>query len=141
MRKLTKAEAKEKDELLEKLRAAEGRIEDAMAILQTRIDEIWEKEVQPAVEAYNDIISEANSFREDIAAKMEDYFSEKSERWQESDVGCDFQEWMSSWQDELDECDVEKPESFFDASEMTAGDDFEALSEELEGTKLTAEWR
>lgn len=49
------------------------------------------------VEEYNDIINSVNEFVEDIKQRQQDYFDDRSETWQESDRGCDYESWKDEW--------------------------------------------
>lgn len=55
--------------------------------------------VEQAVEQYNDKLSAARDFRDDIVSQMDDYASDRSEKWPESETGQAFAEWKSQWED------------------------------------------
>lgn len=75
MRKLTKEQLARKKELAEQLEVAVARLKD--------------------------IIEEAEGFRQEVYDSMEEYYVEKSERWQEGDNGVAYTEWMNQWDYEV----------------------------------------
>src|SRR5260221_11382810 len=60
--------------------------------------------IEAAAEAYNEKIAELNSVYTDISQEAADYFSARSERWQEGKAGQAYQEWI----DRLEEPDIEE---------------------------------
>lgn len=94
MKKLTKEQRATRDRLI-------GELE----ILQTR--------VETAIEAYKTKCQEAQAFAQDVSEEIQSYIGERSDKWQESDVGIAFSEWQQSWEN------LELPE-------FTADDDSQA---------------
>jgi hypothetical protein len=80
MKKLDKKQLEEKKELVTKLGLAKTAIEEALA-------------------AYEELREEAQEFVDNCASDMSDYYDERSEEWQEGDVGSTYSEWMEQWQD------------------------------------------
>jgi len=73
------------------------------------------------VHAYNDLVEQASSLRDEIVNDQETYFDERSERWQEGDKGEAHQEWSEEWTgadlevvDEIEEFEVEHPQTLRD---------------------------
>lgn len=85
MKRLTKTEIKTKAELLEAM--------------------------TDAATAYNAARAEVEQFREGIVERMNEYESERSERWQESEAAETFAAWRGQWDqevgDEVDEAAAE----------------------------------
>jgi hypothetical protein len=52
---------------------------------------------------YNEAIQNLNSFIFEIREEMQMYFDDKSEKWQESDKGFAYQEWIENWEVEFEE--------------------------------------
>jgi uncharacterized protein YukE len=48
------------------------------------------------------MIEAAEALRDEVAAAMDDHAAEKSDRWLEGEVGQQFQEWMTAWENSLD---------------------------------------
>ena len=82
MKKLTKLQLKLKAELVERI----NRLQDEL----------------------NSAIQEAEDLRLEVHDAQEEYFNDRSEKWQEGDVGTAYSEWMSEWDTELEqiECEV-----------------------------------
>lgn len=55
-----------------------------------------------AISSYNEVVEEANGFRDDIANEIRSYIDERSESWQASDRAMDYDEWQSQWSEELE---------------------------------------
>lgn len=71
--------------------------------------------VAEAVAEYNEALEKAREFRDEIVGAMQEYHSERSEKWQEGDAGSAYQEWIDAWEamelDELPEPDeIDIPE-------------------------------
>jgi len=78
---------------------------------EAQLDELHQKVVDAAV-ALNAARSEFEQFREEKVAEMESFFEERSERWQESEKGEAYRQWITEWEREvLDEVD-EAPEEY-----------------------------
>lgn len=60
---------------------------------------------------YNEITGEVADFRDEIAGEMDDYYNDRSERWQEGEAGSAYMDWKTEWEglltDDLEE--VEEP--------------------------------
>lgn len=65
-------------------------------------------------EKYNEIVSNLNNFIIEQRDEMQMYFDERSEKWQESDAGSSYQDWIDAWDLEIGEVedfdDVEIPD-------------------------------
>jgi hypothetical protein len=79
MKKLSKAQVAERDQIANDLRAG---------------IEAWES----AVADLNDAIGRAVEFRDGLVAEMDEYMGERSERWPESEGGQQYAEWHDSWE-------------------------------------------
>jgi hypothetical protein len=106
MKKFTKAQIKELNELTEKLRENVGGIEETLAALQEKIG------------AYNDAVVEFNTFRQGIEDDMQNYFDEKSEKWQDGDAGQNYQAWIEEWNTDIDELEEVNMDIPGDADEI-----------------------
>lgn len=134
MKKLTKEESEKRTKFVEQLRAAQGKVEDEIDAANAKLEFEVLKPVNDAIEAYNKIREEAEGFVADLVSSMDDFASEKSERWTEGDAGQAFESWKSEYEnialDELDTVDaealaIEKPD-------FNGIDDLENAPEEVE---------
>ncbi len=78
--------------------------------------------VGDAIDAYNVVLNAAREFAQEVVTEIDDYVSERSERWQAGDAASQYEEWKGEWEG-FDHEDVETPESVLE--------DFEGLPEEL----------
>lgn len=128
--KLTKAEKTQKAELATKLEEAKDKLLAEIASYNEKLAELGEP-VQAAVEAYNDAVQAAKNFADDIASSRQDEFDEKSERWQESDNGCNAQEFINAWEGVDDsEAEVELPEEIAEP-DLDVSEEFSELPDEV----------
>lgn len=110
MKRLSKHELKQRDEFADALEKARDKVCDAVDDYNHKIAELWTP-VSEALEAYNSIAADAQSWREDIVSQMDDYLGERSERWLESDAAQAYQEWKDSWESlSIETFDVAQPE-------------------------------
>jgi hypothetical protein len=75
-----------------------------------------------AIVAYNSVVDEINTWIEEVHAEQENYYDERSEKWQEGDAGQAYQSWMQLFEEQLDQ--VDEPDETCEA--------LEALTEEPE---------
>ena len=63
--------------------------------------------LEQAIENYNSVIREAKDLRDEIVAAVDDYTSERSEKWQESERAGEYESFKSQWEDlELEEVEI-----------------------------------
>jgi hypothetical protein len=59
---------------------------------------ISELEAANAVIAkYNEKVAEAEAWRDEVTTDMQSYVDERSDKWQESEAGTEYQEWQDSY--------------------------------------------
>lgn len=105
---------------------------DAINKHNDKVSELF-AEVEEAVDEYNSAVEDAEQFRTDITSEMEDYRADRSEKWQESDAGQQYQEWVSAWEEELRVIEISRPDPIdADEPEALSLDDFEDAAESLE---------
>lgn len=109
MTALTKLHIAERNDIAQKLRNLSDELEDSIEAYNLVATEEWDK-VRSALEAYNEAISEANQWRSDIESQIQDYISEKSEKWQGSDKGQAVDSWRSAFEEEFEEAQIEMPD-------------------------------
>ena len=101
MKKLTKTDSATLSDLVVRLELEGKGISDAVEALREKVN------------AYNDVLAEAREFRDDMVGGMEDYMSERSEKWTEGDAGQAYAQWKDEWEAlELD--DIDDPEGHDD---------------------------
>lgn len=91
MRKLTKEQLETRDTLQQQLEAKHA-------------------EMEAAINAYNSVVEEVDTWRDAIVSAIESYVENRSEKWQEGEKAQAYDEWKSSFED-ID-CDpIEVPEA------------------------------
>lgn len=67
--------------------------------------------VEEALEEYNNKVGELKSVYEGIANDARGYFDERTERWQESETGQAYEEWVEQLEElDIEEVEIELPE-------------------------------
>jgi chromosome segregation ATPase len=108
MQRLSKSDQATLTELVRKLESQESKVEEAVNELNSVIASHLET-VESAIEAYNEVVRDANEFRDNINTEQNEFFSEKSEKWQEGEKGDAYSSWMGEWENELPEATIELP--------------------------------
>lgn len=130
--KLTKAEAAERAELVEKLTAAKTEVESAVAAFNEKLAEAWQ-EVQAKIETYNEVVTAAAEFRDGIVDSRQSEWDDKSEKWQDGERGEAASVWINEWSSaSLDALEIEEPEGLEEPG-MDHDEALEGLPEEMEG--------
>lgn len=132
MTKMSKDQIKERDGIAELLREKREALDAAIEAYNASAESLW-GDIEEALGAYNETISDANSWREEVASDIQSYIDDKSEKWQEGERGQAFAEWHDIFaNDEVPTADLEQPEMLVldceDAAEM-----LEQFREDLEG--------
>jgi 2-succinyl-5-enolpyruvyl-6-hydroxy-3-cyclohexene-1-carboxylate synthase len=109
MNSLSKTEQKEQEAHGAALEAAKGKLEDAISAFNAEMLSLFEN-VQAATEEYNEVVDQANGWRDDIHNAQEAFFDEKSERWQEGDRGENYSSWAEEWDNALEQVEVDCPD-------------------------------
>lgn len=122
--KLTKEEKQSRDEHDEKLRTAHETVVASIKAYNEAREKLWQ-----------DISDAATAFDEahDVGSRLSDEFSDKSEKWQESDRGQEVQNFFGEYENfSLETLDLEDPG---DINEPDAPSEsfFEGLPEEVNG--------
>ncbi len=108
--KLDKSETTVRDQFIEGLREAAGKVEDAINVYNEAVLAL-RTTLEAAVAEYNEVVLAAQGFAEDIGRRADEEFDDKSERWQEGDKGQSAGEWRDAWQGaEFEELSIEFPE-------------------------------
>lgn len=108
---LTQEEDARRDGLVARLGELREGVEGALETFAEKLDEAWAP-VKDAVSAYNEVLSEARGFAEDVASLRREAFDGRSERWRESDEGERAGSWVEEWERaEFPELELERPEA------------------------------
>jgi chromosome segregation ATPase len=90
---------------------------EAAEALEKAIDEFnaavapFREKLEAARDHYNEKVTDLRSVYGDIAGEARSYYSERSERWQESEAGQAYSEWVDRLDEiELEEIELEVPE-------------------------------
>lgn len=87
-----------------------------MATLGTELQETYDA-YDTAVTELNEKLQEFKNFRDEVVSEMDEYLSERSEKWHEGDAASQYQDWKSTWE-QLDLEEIEKHEFDIDFQEM-----------------------
>jgi hypothetical protein len=128
MNKLNKVQLAELVKFRDELEELKGALELEVEEYNSTMNSAWAK-VEKRIIDLNEKIVEADQWRADLASEMQDFYDEKSEKWQEGERGCAYQEWISEWESDLSEVEMEAPEDV-DMPDVDAIDTMNELSEE-----------
>lgn len=131
MKKLTKDQLKQHEELLSRLTTAQDELKDAVTEFNDKASAL-RQELQPKIEEYNEAVAAANSFVEEIHEEQQNFFDEKSEGWQEGDAGSNYTAWMDEWGLSLEEASIDDFEEI-EAPDTGDVESFDQLPTEMEG--------
>lgn len=76
----------------------EAAVEDAQEKINQILTDLNDKK-----QSVNDFITRLNELREEVRAEIESFIDEKSDNWRDGDRGSAYQEWLSSWENEIEE--------------------------------------
>lgn len=88
MKSINKEDKKRLSEFITKLSVAKTKVENKHKELSSVVDSL-----NDLLQNYNEILDEVDSFREDLVRQMEEYYDERSERWQQGEAGESYSEW------------------------------------------------
>ena len=99
MKKLTKQVVKDKLTLSQKLQTTFQDLQSACETYNESPKSDDDKaKVELVIQEYNESLSNARSFCEDIASEIQEYMDNKSEKWQESDAASAYESWKEEWE-------------------------------------------
>lgn len=132
MKSLTSFQAEQLSDLQEKLQSASERVESAITDFNTSMSELWNDSVLESLNDYNTVVEQAREFVEERHDQMQSQYEDRSEKWQQSEKGEAFQEWLNEWeeaQSELEDIDLAMPVEV-DTPDFSAVDAMDELSME-----------
>lgn len=127
MKNLDKTQSAALSDLIARLRA---KSESLIAAVRELNDTILTAgaAVTTALENYNAVVEEAEQFRGEIQTEQQDYWDDRSEKWQAGDAGGAYESWKDSWSNSLDPIEIALPAEIEDP-EPTHADDLESLGD------------
>jgi chromosome segregation ATPase len=125
MKKLSKNDLLRREDLKTKLEEAWKEVTDAKTNLDNSVSS-----VNSAIQGYNEVVKEVSEWRDSITSQMEDYASERSEKWEDSDAGSSYSDWKTEWEN-LDTEEVELLDEI-DLAEASLAEELNELPEEPE---------
>lgn len=128
MKKLSRQQLQEKEQHVQKIREAKEALEREIGKFNTELG-VLRNPVEQALANLNDAVTAANEFRQGIADDQENYYDERSEKWQEGDNGSAYSEWKDSWGNEFSEVEMEFPDEL-EEPDCDAADDLETMPDE-----------
>jgi hypothetical protein len=93
MKKLSKHEVEAKDDLVSDFQKKSAEVERLWSEYEDAVNALNE-----AISDLNSTVDDMNSFVQEVATQMEDFYDEKSEKWQQSDTGSAYSDWKSEWE-------------------------------------------
>ena len=125
MKRFTMGQEQRHAELLDRLTTKKAALEDAINEYNEKARALFVNVTENA-EDLQSAIDDANALLDGVREDAQAHYDEKSEKWQESDKGTDYQEWISELEQTLDDVEVDAPE---DVSEpdFSAIDTFEHI--------------
>jgi uncharacterized coiled-coil DUF342 family protein len=102
MKRLTNEQIRKRDELISRLKKAYNNLEAEVDAYNKEVSDLRAK-VESEVELLNEIIVETNEWIAEVAEQLQEYYDTRSEKWQVSDVGTEYADWVESFDNEMDE--------------------------------------
>jgi hypothetical protein len=130
MKAVGKADLKERDEIVERLRSRRRDLDEAIAKFNDAALDAWGK-VDGCREAYNEAIGDANSWKAEVAGDIQEFIDGRSDKWRESDKGSAYEAWREAYEDETESVEIDQPEDL-SLDEDDAAENLERLPEEVE---------
>lgn len=130
MKTLSKPNCNQKQGHVDRITSKRDVLDAAIEKYNAQMDEL-RAVAEAAKDELNEAISDADAWREEINGEQEDYFADRSEKWQEGDAGQSYSAWKESWSVPLELVEIEFPESL-ESPEVAAVDQLENLADEVE---------
>jgi hypothetical protein len=131
MKSLTKQQTTDRADIAARLRDAASDIESAVEKFNVATAEA-KGELEAAVMTYNERMAEADEFRDVTVGDMQGHYDERSEKWQESERGQAYLNWINEWEGaELGEVEIDFPNDL-ETPDLSAADVLEGLPDDPE---------
>lgn len=129
MKAISRAEGLKKTALVDAIRTAHSELETAIADYNATMEGAKDV-VQGKLNELNVKIHEAKDWAEGIASDMQEYYDEKSERWQEGENGENYSNWKDGYENlDTDDVEITFPDEL-EVPECAVADDLESLPDE-----------
>jgi len=109
MRRLNETQAKDWEDIKDRVQEAEEALRGALQSLQERVQKEWEDVIEPMIQDINAATDTASEFIDGIKDKMDEYSEDRTDTWRESDNGEAFADWRAEWDVELPNLEIEEP--------------------------------
>lgn len=96
--KLTKGDMATLGVIVDDLRGAQGKLEDAINVANAAIRDLNDQ-LDQAFADYNGVIDTSNDLMDEIRSRLRDEWDNRSETWQQSDRGIDAEGWVSQFEE------------------------------------------
>lgn len=120
MKILSMAQIEKRREVVEGLRSAVESVNEAIEEFNEAAEKAFGA-VASSVSEYNEALRAAVDFVEEVTSDAKCYFDERSEAWQEGEVGRQYQDWISEWENlNLEEMEVDQPDNLDEVTDDLA---------------------
>jgi len=110
MKQLTKIQLSERDTLAERLKELRAILDDAITECNSAMADAYAK-VEEAASEYNEAISDVVTWRDALVEQMDEYASDRSDKWQESAAADTYGEWKDAFESlEAEEYEASEPD-------------------------------
>jgi hypothetical protein len=106
---LTKTERKLRDQLLAQLQQTSADTANAIDAFNAQMAVLW-MNLSQTINAHNKVLAAVETFRQEIAERLQNEFDEKSDRWQESKAGEAADEMIDQWSEPFYGLEIERPD-------------------------------
>jgi len=94
MKKLRREYVKRIEEITEALRAAADAVDEKFDVVNDAVGDL-----NIAIDSYNAVLEDARDLQGEVTASMDEYESDRSEKWQDGKAGHLFKAWQAGWAD------------------------------------------
>lgn len=119
MKRLSKTDSTRAADYGDQLAKAGVKVSEKFAAAQAAVEAL-----NAEIEAFNELASEADGFREDIVNMMDEYMGERSEKWPDTDAGQAYDEWKQEWESAT----IQQLETVADLDDPTDDYEYEVLA-------------
>lgn len=130
MKKLSKSQQVKHGEIVSLLTTARDDLVNAVSNFNEKVEALYAEIVAPKVAEVNSAAEQANEFVQEIHGEQEEYASDRSEKWTDSDAGSAYSDWMTEWEVEIETIELEEPTPYEEPT-LDGLDEFEQLAMEV----------
>jgi chromosome segregation ATPase len=127
MKKLSAGQITTRDKHAEDIRNAQTELNEVIEKYNAVLEE-HKANIETALTAFNEKLTAAREWRDEIVSDIDSYVGDRSEKWQESDAASAYEEWKSAYENlEMDDVEIDELPEPLDLIEVSTPDDLEAL--------------